>query len=99
MNKTWIKYPNESVKAAVIAAYTAVDEDDYCGTGSLTLEQLIALGVETSDIEPEGALHNVISENTNWGSRPPEVNEWFHYGAGSHYNGSCGSCKGWRWYN
>jgi hypothetical protein len=111
---TWILFTSQEVETAVWQAVNKAEagrgrpsvrgENSYSGPGSLTIEELRALGCRVCHRPPTKKFHKMaptdhVVENFNWGSRAPKRAEWFRHGAGYSYNGSCGCNSGWVWYD
>lgn len=106
----YILFPSKDVEEAVWARVREVEHGcsqaigSYSGPGSLSVKELKKLGCKTSYNPPtkkfaESAPTDSIHENFNWGTRKPDMAEWFRYAAGYHYNGNKGCNSGWVWYS
>lgn len=112
--ETWLLFPSADVESAVWEAVDKAEagrgkpsvrgENSYSGPASLSIQELVALGCRVCHRPPTKKFPMVapsdhVVENFNWGSRAPKRTEWFKYGAGYSYNGSCGCNSGWVWYD
>lgn len=108
---TYLLFTSKEVETAVWQAVELAESGngrprigEYSGPASLSIQELKALGVRVCHRPPTkkfpmAAPSDHVVENFNWGSRAPKRTEWFKYGAGYSYNGSCGCNSGWVWYD